>query len=309
MAKLNSGDEVVFFDECYHRSREFCLKHMSRFGVVTRQVKACDYDAMEAAKPGSGGLFSVAIDPWKCSGCLECIDVCGPGALREQHQDAALLDTLAVQGTTDDVVADAGEVLHAAPADEHHRVLLKVVTHARDVARDLEAVREPDARHLAERRVRLLRGLGEHAHAHAALLRAVLQRRALRLGDDLLATGTHKLTDSRHTDFARPPEAPPPKQHQKTNVQTTKNLRGRRSLQAWKPRTAWRLEAGYPMVVVSRATDGLSGLPGSFTVRPLRSPVTAWEPGPKCRHFLRAPSAASGIPGQRAEGMKLDRVS
>jgi cystathionine gamma-synthase len=49
MAKLNSGDEVVFFDECYHRSREFCAKHLSRFGVVTRQVKACDYEAMAAA--------------------------------------------------------------------------------------------------------------------------------------------------------------------------------------------------------------------------------------------------------------------
>jgi cystathionine gamma-synthase len=49
MAKLSSGDEVVFFDECYHRSREFCAKHMSRFGVKTTQVPACDYDAMEAA--------------------------------------------------------------------------------------------------------------------------------------------------------------------------------------------------------------------------------------------------------------------
>ncbi len=49
MAKLNSGDEVIFFDECYHRSREFCSKHLSRFGVVTRQVPACDYQAMEAA--------------------------------------------------------------------------------------------------------------------------------------------------------------------------------------------------------------------------------------------------------------------
>ena len=49
MSKLNSGDEVVFFDECYHRSREFCSKHMSRFGVVTRQVEACNYEAMEAA--------------------------------------------------------------------------------------------------------------------------------------------------------------------------------------------------------------------------------------------------------------------
>lgn len=49
MAKLNAGDEVIFFDECYHRSREFCTKHLSRFGVKTVQVKACDYEAMAAA--------------------------------------------------------------------------------------------------------------------------------------------------------------------------------------------------------------------------------------------------------------------
>lgn len=49
MAKLGAGDEVIFFDECYHRSREFCSKHLSRFGVKTVQVRACDYDAMEAA--------------------------------------------------------------------------------------------------------------------------------------------------------------------------------------------------------------------------------------------------------------------
>ncbi|EJW09392.1 Putative oxidoreductase, Fe-S subunit [Rhodovulum sp. PH10] len=52
------------------------------------------FDAMEKEKPGTGGLYSVAVDPWKCSGCLECIDVCGPGALKSQHQDVALLDTL-----------------------------------------------------------------------------------------------------------------------------------------------------------------------------------------------------------------------
>jgi cystathionine gamma-synthase len=49
MAKLSSGDEVVFFDECYHRSREFCSKHLARFGVKIVQVRACDYAAMEAA--------------------------------------------------------------------------------------------------------------------------------------------------------------------------------------------------------------------------------------------------------------------
>jgi cystathionine gamma-synthase len=49
MDKLNSGDEIVFFDQCYHRSREFCLKHLSRFGVITKQVPTGDYAAMEAA--------------------------------------------------------------------------------------------------------------------------------------------------------------------------------------------------------------------------------------------------------------------
>jgi len=52
------------------------------------------FDAMEKASPGSGGLYSVAIDPWKCTGCLECIEVCGPHALVERQQDAALLETL-----------------------------------------------------------------------------------------------------------------------------------------------------------------------------------------------------------------------
>jgi pyruvate-ferredoxin/flavodoxin oxidoreductase len=52
------------------------------------------FDAMEKASPGSGGLFSAAIDPWKCTGCLECIEVCGPHALVERKQDAALLETL-----------------------------------------------------------------------------------------------------------------------------------------------------------------------------------------------------------------------
>lgn len=52
------------------------------------------FDAMEKATPGSGGLYSAVVDPWKCSGCLECIDVCGPHALVERQQDDALLDTL-----------------------------------------------------------------------------------------------------------------------------------------------------------------------------------------------------------------------
>jgi cystathionine gamma-synthase len=49
MSKLNAGDEIIFFDECYHRSREFCAKHLARFGVVTREVPTGDFAAMEKA--------------------------------------------------------------------------------------------------------------------------------------------------------------------------------------------------------------------------------------------------------------------
>jgi pyruvate-ferredoxin/flavodoxin oxidoreductase len=52
------------------------------------------FDAMEKAVPGTGGLYSVSVDPWKCTGCQECIDVCGPGALTAQRQTTAVLKSL-----------------------------------------------------------------------------------------------------------------------------------------------------------------------------------------------------------------------
>jgi pyruvate-ferredoxin/flavodoxin oxidoreductase len=48
------------------------------------------FDAMEKAMPGSGGLFSVTIDPNKCSGCMECVDVCGSNALEKVRQTKEL---------------------------------------------------------------------------------------------------------------------------------------------------------------------------------------------------------------------------
>src|SRR5580765_3394870 len=103
-----------------------------------------------------------------------------------------------VERPADDVIANARQILDAAAANEHQRVLLQVVADAGNVGRHLDAVGQPHARDFAKRRVRLLRRLREDAHADAALLRAVLQRRALRLADDLLASGTNELTDRWH---------------------------------------------------------------------------------------------------------------
>ncbi len=52
------------------------------------------FDAMEKQNPGSGALFSAVIDPWKCTGCLQCIEVCGPDALTSADQDDVLLGML-----------------------------------------------------------------------------------------------------------------------------------------------------------------------------------------------------------------------
>ncbi len=64
------------------------------------------FDAMERAVPGTGALFSATVDPWKCTGCLECVDVCGPGALTPIDQDDDVLTGL----------QDRFEVLAALPA-------------------------------------------------------------------------------------------------------------------------------------------------------------------------------------------------
>ena len=94
---------------------------------------------------------------------------------------APIIDAGGVLRAADDVVAHAGQVLHAAAAHEHDAVLLQVVALAGDVGRDLDAVGQPHAGDLAQRRVGLLRRLGVDARADALALRAGLQGRALAL--------------------------------------------------------------------------------------------------------------------------------
>src|SRR6185503_11083098 len=119
---------------------------------------------------------------------------------------AALLPSLHADGierSAHDVIAHARQILDAAAANEHQRVLLQVMSYAGDVGRDLNAIGQAHARDLAQRGIRLLRRLREHAHAHTALLRADLERRALGLGHDLLPPLADELTDSRHVSSTK----------------------------------------------------------------------------------------------------------
>ena len=110
----------------------------------------------------------------------------------------AVGDAGRVERGADHLVADARQVLDAAAADQHDRVLLEVVTLAGDVGRDLHPVRQPHARDLAQRRVRLLRGRRVDARADAALLRGSAQRRRLGLRLRRLAALADELVCCRH---------------------------------------------------------------------------------------------------------------
>lgn len=112
MGRLNGGDEVVFFDECYHRSREFCVKHLSRFGVVTRQVRACDYEAMEAAITPRTRLL-VSESPTNPH--LSVVDLERFAAIGKRHAVETLIDaTLGTPYNVRPLAAGIDYVLHSA---------------------------------------------------------------------------------------------------------------------------------------------------------------------------------------------------
>src|SRR5262249_48174205 len=99
-----------------------------------------------------------------------------------------------------DLVAEARQVARAAAPDQDDRVLLEVVTLARDVRSDLNAVREAHTGDLPERRVRLPgRGRGD-ARADPALLRGSRERRGLDLRLLPGAALANQLIDGRHAE-------------------------------------------------------------------------------------------------------------
>src|SRR5690606_2468240 len=109
-----------------------------------------------------------------------------------------IVDAGAIARAADDVVAHTRQILHAAAANQHDRVLLQVMAFAADVARNLEPVGQANARHLAHRRVRLLRRRRVDASAHAALLRRGPEGRNVALFPLPRPRLAHQLVSRRH---------------------------------------------------------------------------------------------------------------
>src|SRR5690606_36314919 len=114
-----------------------------------------------------------------------------------------------IQGAPDHLVTHARQVADAATADEDDQVLLEVVTLSGDVGGHFDARRQTNAAHLPKRRVRLLRGDGVDAGAHAPALRCAGEASCLGLLLLRLPALADKLLDRRHfTPYAK--RSPPP---------------------------------------------------------------------------------------------------
>ena len=100
------------------------------------------------------------------------------------------VNALCIEGASDDVVTHTGKVLYTAASDQNNRVLLQVMTHARNVSRNFNTVRETNSGELSERGVGLFGGIGFHYRAHASLLGRIV------IGGDVLL-GVEPFTERR----------------------------------------------------------------------------------------------------------------
>src|SRR6185295_17565367 len=133
------GDRLLAF--VHHRIHEFGNDEVSEFRI------GIDFALVGGVTAGHGSLTYL-------SGSLQRL--LGPLGAVLRTALLAVLDALRIEHAAQDVVAHTWQVLHAAAADHHHRVLLQIVALTRDVADALEAVGEAHLRNLAQRRVRLL---------------------------------------------------------------------------------------------------------------------------------------------------------
>lgn len=141
MSRLSAGDEIVFFDQCYHRSREFCAKHLARFGVVTRQVPTGDFAAMEAA---INSRTKMLVSESPTNPHLTCIDLEQFAAIGKAHEVETLIDaTLATPMNLKPASYGVDYVLHSATKylGGHNDLLAGVICGSRELLDPVRGLR------------------------------------------------------------------------------------------------------------------------------------------------------------------------
>ncbi|MGD0898777.1 MAG: PLP-dependent aspartate aminotransferase family protein [Thermoguttaceae bacterium] len=160
LGRLRSGDELVLVDECYLRTRDFCLGELSRFGIKTRLVPPCDDKALEAAiTPATRILLGeLPTNPH-----LSVLDLARFAAIGKKHGVETVIDaTLATPYNVRPLEFGVDYVLHSCTKylGGHNDLLAGVVLAAREKIEPL-------------RKFRGLLGLISAPHTEHSLLRGL----------------------------------------------------------------------------------------------------------------------------------------
>ena len=90
LAMLPTGAHVVITDDCYRRTREFCLTFLKRLGIICAIVPMGDYEVLEAAiTPKTRLLISESpTNPY-----LRCLDLERFAAIGRRHRVKTFVDS------------------------------------------------------------------------------------------------------------------------------------------------------------------------------------------------------------------------
>lgn len=143
LSKLSCGDEVIVFDECYHRTRQFCVERLGKLGIVTHRVAMGDYDALKAAFSAKTRLiFSES----PTNPHLSVVDL---GRVKRLVEESALPIEIAIDTTIATpinyrpLLHGADYVIHSATKymGGHNDLLAGVLVGAQNKLEDIRALR------------------------------------------------------------------------------------------------------------------------------------------------------------------------
>ncbi|MBC6936559.1 MAG: aminotransferase class I/II-fold pyridoxal phosphate-dependent enzyme [Chloroflexi bacterium] len=164
LSVLSSGGHVVMTDDCYRRTRQFCLTFLKRFGIETTIVPMGDYAALEAAIIPKKTRFIISESP--TNPYLRIADLEKIAHLGKKYRVLTLIDsTFATPVNQRPLEWGIDFVLHSATKylSGHHDLLAGVVVGQADRIRALRDARgvlggvvDPQNAYLLERGIKTL---------------------------------------------------------------------------------------------------------------------------------------------------------
>ncbi len=164
LASLPTGAHLVMTDDCYRRTRQFCLIFLKRLGIETTVVPMGDYAALEAAIQPRKTRFVISESP--TNPYLRCVDLERLAEIAKRHRVQTMIDsTFGTPLNQRPLEYGVDYVIHSATKylGGHHDLLAGVVVGSkarvaalRDARGVLGGIVDPQNAYLLERGLKTL---------------------------------------------------------------------------------------------------------------------------------------------------------